>query len=241
MKDKWEGTFSELKAFVDKKGIKGNWIKGENDEVMFFRGPKGHKMSYYPTNCTIHIQGTKTKQQELEAIFAGKLESEEVQGVASQDKDPKIFIVHGHDTEALDGLDLFLRRLGLETYILKNQAGSSETLIEALEQKIYRDSAFGIILMTPDDWGYARDNKKGKQPRARQNVIFEMGMAFASLGRDRCAILKKQNLELPSDLEGIIRYDFKKSVKEVGVKLVEHLRKAGIPIDNANLASALSD
>ena len=61
MKYKWESTFSELKAFVDKKGIKGNWIKGENDEVMFFRGLKEHKMSYYPTNCTIHIrEGCKT-------------------------------------------------------------------------------------------------------------------------------------------------------------------------------------
>ena len=35
---------------------------------------------------------------------------------------------------------------------------------------------FGIVLMTPDDKGYAdRDGSQATQPRARQNVVLEMG------------------------------------------------------------------
>jgi predicted nucleotide-binding protein with TIR-like domain len=36
----------------------------------------------------------------------------------------KIFVVHGHDREALDQLELVLRRFGLEPFILQNAANA---------------------------------------------------------------------------------------------------------------------
>ena len=244
---KWKGTIDELKTFVAEIGLKGNWKKGKKDEEMF-RGIDEHKINYFPTTHTISFQGPENKKQELQAIFANrekeleKTEGAALQGAGSQSKSPKIFIVHGHDKKALDELELFLRRLDLNPYILKNHARSSQTLIEALETKTYKNSAFGIILMTPDDWGYEKGSEQDADPspRARQNVIFEMGMVIASLGRKRCAILKKQNLDLPSDIEGVIRYDFKESIKEIEPQLANHLREAEIPIDEVKLGSALS-
>src|SRR5690606_22259487 len=121
----------------------------------------------------------------------------------------KIFIVHGHDTQALEQLELILRRLGLDPFILQNNDGGGNTIIEALEQQIYQEAAFGIVLMTPDDYGYAKTKgDEATQPRARQNVILEMGMVLASLGRERMAILKKGALEHPSDVDGVLRLDF---------------------------------
>ena len=66
--------------------------------------------------------------------------------------------------------------------------------IEALERQIGKEpeAKFGIILMTPDDVGYAsRDGSEKAQPRARQNVVMEMGMLLASLTRDKVVILVK--------------------------------------------------
>ena len=42
------------------------------------------------------------------------------------------------------------------------------------------------------------------QPRARQNVVLEMGMLIARLGRTNVAILKKGHVEVPSDAQGIV-------------------------------------
>lgn len=130
-------------------------------------------------------------------------------------------------------------RLKLEPYILQNNDGGSLTLVEALEQNIYHDAAFGIILMTPDDYGYPKAaNDADRKPRPRQNVILEMGMVMAALGRERMAILKKGALEMPSDSDGIIRLEFNERVQEVVPKLVQRLQAAGINVDPTKIAAA---
>jgi predicted nucleotide-binding protein len=119
------------------------------------------------------------------------------------DSEARIFVVHGHDRDARDQLELVLMRLGLKPFILQNSNGGSRTIIETLEQNIYRDAAFGIILLTPDNFGYSKiAGETEKQPRARQNVILEMGMVMAALGRPRMAFLQKGALERPSDTDG---------------------------------------
>ena len=138
-----------------------------------------------------------------------------------------------------------MRRLDLEPYILKNAGGSGKTIIEALEQSILSESAFGIVLMTPDDIGcsqqeYQEDTTK-LQPRARQNVILEMGILIGAIGRDKVAILRKGNIENPSDVSGIFYISFNNSViKEAGNSLIKHLKRAGIPIDEGKIITALS-
>ena len=95
--------------------------------------------------------------------------------------------------------------------------------------------------MTPDDYGYKKSqNEADRQPRARQNVIFEMGMVMASLGRDRMLILKKGALEMPSDAAGIQYHEFNDHVKEIVPKLVQRLGQLGFEIDTNKIAAASS-
>lgn len=151
----------------------------------------------------------------------------------------KIFLVHGHDREARDQLELVLMRLGLQPFILQNADGGSKTIIEALEQHIYEEAAFGIVLLTPDDFGYPKTKGEAdRQPRARQNVILEMGMIMAALGRARMVILKKGALELPSDANGILYIEFNDHVREIVPKLAQRLQGAGFQIDPAKIAAA---
>jgi predicted nucleotide-binding protein len=154
---------------------------------------------------------------------------------------PKIFVAHGHDREARDQLELILRRLGLEPFILQNSDGGGRTIIEALEQNIYREAAFGIVLMTPDDYGYTKTQSDAdRKPRARQNVILELGMVMAALGRSRMAILQKGVLERPSDTDGILRIEFNDHVREIVPKLVQRLQAAGFQISAGVIAAASS-
>lgn len=149
--------------------------------------------------------------------------------------------MHGHDIEARDQLELALRRLDLEPFVLMNSSGGGNTIIEALEGKIGRSRSceFGIVLMTPDDVGYAKkDGSKKAKDRARQNVILEAGMLLASLTRKRMAIIVKGNVEIPSDLEGIIRFGYKDHIKEIVPKLCQRFQELGFALDSDRVAAA---
>lgn len=153
----------------------------------------------------------------------------------------QIFIVHGHDLEARDQLELALRRLGLEPYVLMNSSGEGKTVVEALEGKIGRKHScqFGIVLMTPDDIGYAKkDGCRKAEPRARPNVILEAGMLLSSLTRRGMAIVVKGYVEIPSDLEGIIRFEYKKHIREIVPKLCQRLEEAGFNFGPNQIAAA---
>ncbi|OLL51028.1 TIR domain-containing protein [Bartonella henselae] len=161
---------------------------------------------------------------------------------SSNTSNKKIFIVHGHDHVSLKDLELSFRRLGFELYILQNTGGNGLPIIETLKKEICNDSiGFGIVLLTPDDMGYAKsDGEEAAQPRARQNVIFEMGMLAAVFPLERIAILQKKGVEIPSDIHGVYYLSFNEYVKEIMPKLSKRLGEAGFTIDPEKLAYASS-
>ena len=79
--------------------------------------------------------------------------------------------------------------------------------------------------------------KKKKKFRARQNVVLELGMLLARIGRSKVAILLSQaeEMERPSDIEGLIYIPFKENVEEAKVSLAKEMRNNGYTIDIANL------
>ncbi|MGB8035837.1 MAG: nucleotide-binding protein, partial [Nitrososphaeraceae archaeon] len=103
--------------------------------------------------------------------------------------DPKkVFIVHGHDDGSKNELASFLYRLGLTPIILHEQANEGRTVVEKFESYA-SDVGYAFILLTPDDVG--GKDKAELKPRARQNVILELGYFMGKLGRDRvCGLYK---------------------------------------------------
>jgi len=71
---------------------------------------------------------------------------------------------------------------------------------------------------------------KMMEKRARQNVILEFGYFIGMLGRDRVCCLHKGDVQLPSDMHGIVYIPFKESVNEVRDKIVKELKAAGYEI-----------
>lgn len=236
MADIFHEGIDALKLRVEASGIVGAWSEEAGGKHVFRSREKGI-LNYWPAKGTVQYQGNAAAQEPLKAIFADGAPAAPLVGANPADARTKIFVVHGHDTQALEQLELILRRLGLDPYILQNNDGGSNTIIEALEQQIYEEAAFGIVLMTPDDFGYPKaKGDDANQPRARQNVILELGMVLASLGRNRMVILKKGALETPSDVDGVLRLEFNDHVKEVAVKLARRMKAAGIEIDDALIA-----
>lgn len=235
MAEKYYGTIEELKNKISRAGIQGEWSEASGKHS--FRSQRGGVLNWWGSKGTLLIQGSDEAQPEL--IHA--ISDESSKRVAQSQDNRQIFIVHGHDRDALDQLELVLHRLGLKPFILMNNSGGGKTIIEALEGKIGRDfnSAFGIVLMTPDDFGYAKKDGQGKaEPRARQNVILEAGMLLSSLTRERMAILVKGHMEMPSDLQGIIHLGYNDHVRQIVPKLCQRLKEAGFQIEPNQIADA---
>jgi len=90
------------------------------------------------------------------------------------------------------------------------------------------------VLLSPDDLGTSRDKREELKPQARQNVIFELGYFIGKLGRKRVSVLYKENVEIPSDYEGILYVEMDKGGgwKQ---KLAREMKEVGIKIDPAKL------
>jgi hypothetical protein len=78
----------------------------------------------------------------------------------------KVFVVHGHDTEAKESVARFIERLGLEPIILHEQPSSGRTLIEKFE--VFADVGFAVVLLTPDDVGAAAGEESKLKARAAE-------------------------------------------------------------------------
>ncbi|HEY3855656.1 MAG TPA: nucleotide-binding protein [Verrucomicrobiae bacterium] len=244
MASKFEGTFDELQALIKAAGIKGKWEDAGPTQHRF-RSSDGGVLSWWPSRGTVSLQGQEKAQSNLEKAISGSATTPSFVAVApstaSKSQEKQIFIVHGHDSAATDQLELALHRLGLKPFILMNSSGGGMTIIEALEGQIGRDftSDFGIVLMTPDDFGYSKkEGDKKTEPRPRQNVVLEAGMLLASLTRSRMAIIVKGHLEMPSDLQGVIHLAYNDHVKEIVPKLCQRLKEAGFDLEPKQIAAA---
>lgn len=140
----------------------------------------------------------------------------------------RVFIVHGRDDGAKEEVARYLSRLNLTPVILHEQPSGGKTIIEKFETNA--DVDFAVVLLTPDDVGGLNDGSVPTRPRARQNVILELGFFFGSLGRGRVAALHKGDLELPSDYAGIVFIEMDKA-GAWKMTLAGEIRDAGIKID----------
>ena len=120
---------------------------------------------------------------------------------STESKNQYVFIVHGHDDEAKETVARVIEKLGLKVIILHEQPELGRTIIEKLE--FNSNVSFAIVLLTPDDVG-AKSGSGSRNPRSRQNVVFELGYFIAKLGRERVFVLCKGDIEIPSDYHGVI-------------------------------------
>ena len=139
----------------------------------------------------------------------------------------KVFIVHGHDGATRQSVCRFLEKLDLEPIVLHEQANKGRTVMEKIEAN--SDVEFAVVLMTGDDVGGVENTTSDRLvPRARQNVILELGYFLGRIGRDRVCALHEQGVELPSDYVGVVFVPLDGGWQ---LELAREIRAAGIHVD----------
>jgi len=127
-----------------------------------------------------------------------------------------IFLVHGHDKNALSELKNYLVSVGVRPIVLSEVGGSSQSLL----QKFFAsatEARFAVVIMSADDLGASRlqYDEPGVadlalQFRSRQNVMLELGFFYGYLGWEKVFVLQCRpdrvfpNYERPSDLDGAV-------------------------------------
>ena len=144
----------------------------------------------------------------------------------------RIFIVHGHDVGLKNELARFLDRLQFKPVILHELADKGRAILSKLQTEL-ADIGYVFVLLTPDDVGAVVSKVKSQKKRARQNVLFEYGLLIGLLGADRVCAILKGDIEVPSDLSGILfkRLDETGTLDSIAVGLVKELKEAGYEVD----------
>jgi predicted nucleotide-binding protein len=143
----------------------------------------------------------------------------------------QVFLVHGHSGEAKESVGRLLEKTGShQVVILHEQPSEGRTLIEKFEDHA-KSSDHAVVLLTADDVGGAAPaaKKADLRPRARQNVVFELGFFVGRLGRARVTVLYEDGVELPSDFKGVVYIPL--ADESWRFRLLKELRSAGLTYD----------
>jgi predicted nucleotide-binding protein len=203
-RDKWSDYNVELlRRIVDTEDLAKDYYPMVGF-ISFDTPPFQVEVRDFYSKVETYINYLESVLERLELIPEAPNLLQSVESQQSKDSKPsdRIFVVHGHDEEAKQSVARLIEKLGLKAIILHEKPNQGQTIIEKFES--YADVGFAVVLLTPDDVGASKSDKDNLRPRARQNVILELGFFIGRLGRQRVCALHKGNVEIPSDFSGIL-------------------------------------
>jgi len=167
------------------------------------------------------VSGGKSK-----GVFPSQTEQERT-AIESSDRSPnRVFVVHGQNESARKKIVSFLSEVGLNGIVLHEQPSMGRHLLTKFIKEAEL-ATFAVVLMTDDDVGGLNDSDLA--PRARQNVILELGYFLSHLGQQQICALVTPGLETPSDFDGIVYISMDEDGKWE-TELRRELRAAGMPL-----------
>jgi predicted nucleotide-binding protein len=140
-----------------------------------------------------------------------------------------IFIVHGHALLKREEVRRFLERAtSRQIVVLEDEANQGRDVLGKLLDSA-KQAAYAVVLLTADDEGRQAGSSGEWNPRARQNVVLELGLFLGLLGRDKVAALHEPTVEIPSDFSGVVYIKLDDGGWKM--KLATELKNAGIEVD----------
>jgi predicted nucleotide-binding protein len=228
---KWDDFNSEMlkQSFNNEE----NQYKSGYDQAGVFFNPFGHsdnsgtaQVARLQEMIENKLTALDTLIEKVDLLKSGVGESKILtrqEGTKAEIDSKEIFIVHGHNTAILQSVARTIEKLGLVPIVLHEKPNSGRTIIEKFETN--SNVGFAIVLLTDDDEGKAKTEIDLKK-RARQNVVLELGYFIGKLGRKRVLSLYSENVEIPSDIHGLLyvpidgsgnwKFSIVRELKEIG-------------------------
>ena len=158
---------------------------------------------------------SKVEAEELAAQFANEMRVAN-EPASGEESKHSVFLVHGHNLEALSEVEDYLKKIGITPVVLSRLHESAQSLFQKFIS-VAGKARFAVVLLSSDDYGASRRQyetegvaDKSLQFRARQNVILELGFFYGKLGWENVHVIYRNpdevfpNFEMPSDLGGVV-------------------------------------
>jgi len=157
-------------------------------------------------------------KEDLEYIFEVRNHGE-LEKPAEETKPERIFVSHGTSNDWREVQDYIERDLHIQTLELAQEANRGRTILQKLDEESNRCS-YAVIVMTGDDIGQDR-------PRARENVMHEIGYFQGKYGLKNICLLYEDGTNIPSNIHGLVYIPFPKGlVKATFGALARELKTA---------------
>lgn len=224
----------ELECKIISKGYEylDYWLRGLISDYVKRKSIEDGDTPYYSeyyiswlNNTRLVINNQHPTIQKWCDEYESLIKADQTNNIMKDDGNKNVFIVHGHSKMMLlEVTNYIASELHLNPIVLSNLPNNGMTIIEKFE-RFSSDVQFAIILLSPDDVGGIDENHlKG---RARQNVIFEFGYFVAKLGRNKVCALLNQDVEKPSDIDGVLYLPYDNHWK---FNLLKEIKNAGVPV-----------
>jgi len=122
---------------------------------------------------------------------------------AAAPTEPRVFISHGRASDWREVQSFIERDAGISTLELEQEPNLGRTVLEKLRQEAERCTS-AVIVMTGDD-----ADADGK-PRARENVLHEIGYFQGRFGLSAVCLLHEEGTSIPSNIHGLVYIPFPK-------------------------------
>ena len=154
------------------------------------------------------------------------------QAMSGSDVRRRVFVVCGTDGEMKQAITNALTKLRLVPVLMCEEPSQGRKIVERFQD--YADVGFAVVLLSPDDSVYVKDEPPTKRKlRPQQEVVFELGFLLGKLGKGNVLVFFREcsNFEIPTDFEGIkvVAFDDRDSWK---LALIRELTNCGYNVDN---------
>jgi predicted nucleotide-binding protein len=128
-------------------------------------------------------------------------------------------------------ISVSLTKLGLAPVLMREEPSRGRKIVDRFAD--YADVGFAVVLLSPDDFVYAREEESAKRKlRPQQDVVFTLGFLIGKLGKSNVLVFYREceNFASLADFEGIkfTAFDDRDSWK---LALIRELTNAGYTID----------
>jgi predicted nucleotide-binding protein len=147
----------------------------------------------------------------------------------------RVLVVSGKDYVMNQAVVAALGKLFLVPVVLQEEPSRGRKIMVNFTG--YIDIKFAVVLLSPDDCVYPKDDKTTKSKhKPRQDTVFLLGYMLGKLGADKVLALFREdkNFEIPNDFEGIkfVAFDDRGSWK---LSLVRELAACGYSVEGERI------
>lgn len=166
--------------------------------------PKGSGTTDFDGRGYIERHEVERLKEDLEYIFEVRSHSE-LGDHAEAPKPESVFISHGSSNDWREVQDYIEKDLQIGTLELAQEPNKGRTILQKLDEESDRCSYAVVVMTGDDDVGY-------EKPRARENVMHEIGYFQGKYGLRGICLLYEEGTNIPSNIHGLVYIPFPKGL-----------------------------